>query len=118
MLHSPIFRPNSVSAKEVILCWNSNSDEVAIVPFPDTDRLSKDYDFTALACYADMRYKSFEELKTIVFIEAMHLIVRDGCDPVAVHKALSAVKEYCDGCANDMPLFVGDNEKRMADLPA
>ena len=33
----------------------------------------------------------------------MHLIVRDECDPMAVHRAMMKIDEYRDGCAGDMP---------------
>jgi len=47
----------------------------------------------------------------IVFVEAMHLIVRDRCDPQAVHRALLGLDEYRSGCSDDMPGFL-DAERR------
>lgn len=61
------------SAKEVMLCWNPGG---AAAP---------------------------ERLTAACFIESMHLIVRDGCDPMAVHRALLGVTEYRDRCAPNMP---------------
>lgn len=58
---------------------------------------------TGLACNMDMHKMTPEQIKTVCFVEAMHLIVRDGCDPLAVHKALLEVDEYRDGLAPDMP---------------
>ena len=93
--------PQSVSAKEAMLCWNPKTDEVAIYQWPDTHDHSHRYAFTALACYAATKDMTFEQLKALCFIEAMHLIIRDKCDPQAVHRALMAVDEYRDGLSDD-----------------
>jgi hypothetical protein len=94
---------NTRSAKEVMLCWNPGTAQVALVAWPDPVRASGAYQSSALACYSAVQKMTPEQLKVTCFIEAMHLIVRDGCDPVAVHQALLGVSEYVDGCADDMP---------------
>jgi len=86
-----------------MLCWNCNSNEVALVPWPDNQGLSNKYEMTGLACYEHVRNASFAMRKAIVFIEAMHLIVRDGVDPTALHSVLLNLEEYLDGCSLDMP---------------
>lgn len=91
------------NANEAILCWYPDSAKVKLVPFPDTRDECGDYPMTALACCDYVQRADFETRKKIVFIEAMHLIVRDGCDPLAVHRALLGLNEYRDGCALDMP---------------
>ena len=55
------------------------------------------------ACYASLQEASFEERKKAAFIQAVHMIVRDKCDPALVHRVLSELEEYQDGCADDMP---------------
>ena len=55
------------------------------------------------ACYPSLQAASFEDRKQAVFIQAMHMIVRDKCDPALVHRVLSELEEYEDGCADDMP---------------
>jgi hypothetical protein len=55
------------------------------------------------ACNTAVRKASFEKRKLVVFINAMHMIVRDKCDPAEVHRVLSELEEYEDGCADDMP---------------
>jgi hypothetical protein len=92
-----------VKATDVMLCWNPNSADVALVPWPDREGRSDRYLMTTLACNLDLHRRGFERRKLIVFIEAMHLIVRDGVDPVALHRTLLALDEYRDGCAPDMP---------------
>ena len=92
------------SAKTTMLCWNPHSDEVALFAWPDIQQLSRLYKRTSLACFTEFRKRNFEKRKAQIFIEAMHLIVRDGCSPAAVHKALLGLEEYQDGLAEDMPL--------------
>ena len=92
-----------MNATNTMLCWNPGTKEVALIPWPDKNQLSYQYPMSVLACYTDVRNMNFEQRKKIVFIEAMHLIVRDGCDPQAVHLALLDLDEYKDGCSADMP---------------
>lgn len=110
------FHPATVTAKDVMLCWNPGTDQVALVRWPDKVRFSDQYRSTGLACYARIHKLSFEQRKTDIFITAMHLIARDGCDPKAVHHALSGLKEYCDGCAPDMPVPVKGVETPLGNL--
>ena len=94
------------NAKNSMLCWNPESSDVAIVPYPDTTGKSKRFSRTGLAVYSKIQEMSFSRRKMMVFIEAMHLIIRDKCDPMAVHNALLELQEYYDGCADDMPCIV------------
>ena len=90
-------------AKEVMLCWNPGTSEVAVVEWPDYARKSDKYMMSTLACNKTMLKMTAEKWKIIVYIEAMHAIVRDQCDPRAVHNALLQVAEYRSGLADDMP---------------
>lgn len=91
------------NAKTHMLCWNPGSAEVALIPWPDFRNLSEPYSRSSLAAFSDLHDMDFSERRAKVFVEALHLIVRDGCEPAAVHRALSALAEYRDGCADDMP---------------
>ena len=76
---------------------------MALVSWPDARGLSSRYSHSEGACYAEVRKWSFEKRQTQVFIEAMHLIVRDGMPPGLVHGVLLGLEEYRNGCSNDMP---------------
>ena len=95
-----------LTADKAILCWNPGTSKVRVFEFPPRDgnfgRWSN-YEMTTLADNACFGNMTFEQRKAAVFIEAMHLIVRDKCDPTAVHRALLDLQEYRDGCACDMP---------------
>ena len=58
---------------------------------------------SALACHSEVRKMTLEQRKAHVYILAMHLIVRDNVDPIAVHRALLELDEYRAGCSTDMP---------------
>ena len=96
---------NKRTAANSMLCWNRGTDEVAIFPHPDIHNLSVDYGCSTLGCWSYVKDMSSVERTALVFVEAMHLIVRDKCDPMAVHRALLEVEEYRAACANDMPEF-------------
>lgn len=102
-IHNPKRRSALGDATNMILCWDAESDRVKLVPWPDAVRESNEYDFSCLAPWTHVRQADFETRKKIVFIEAMHLIVRDKCDPLAVHSALLGLAEYRDGLSDDAP---------------
>lgn len=78
---------------------------MALIPYPDSvglqDKLGLSMSWRACNFY--LHDLPFEVRKCEVFIKAVHLIVRDGCDPGAVHQALLGLEEYEDGCSDDMP---------------
>ena len=100
---NPAKRSTQGDATNRILCWDAESDRVKLVPWPDVVGESNEYDFSCLAPWTHVRQADFETRKKIVFIEAMHLIVRDKCDPLAVHSALLGLAEYRDGLSDDAP---------------
>lgn len=91
-----------MNATNTMLLWSTRSGAVMLKPWPELDRLHNDYR-SGLACYMEVRKASFEQRKTMVLIEAMHLIVRDGIDPRKLHTVLLRLAEYRDACADDMP---------------
>ena len=90
------------NATNGMLCWNPGTDQVEVGPQPNDTKWGRKYKMSALACYPHVKQMNFEQRKTLVFIEAIHLIVRDRCDPDAVHKALLNLEEYQDGLADDL----------------
>lgn len=90
------------TVKTGMLVWNPDSDQVAVVSWPDYGRKSHGYEMSALACWNHIREMNQKDRKMIAFIEAMHLIVRDNVCPKAVHNAMLDIEEYRDGCAEDM----------------
>lgn len=95
------------NARNTMLLWNPGTDQVTLMPLGEDDRR---YESSSLAAYAPVREMSFEERKTFAFVTAMHLIIRDKVDPMALHQALLGLPEYRDGCADDMPGLVRHEE--------
>jgi hypothetical protein len=95
-----------LDCKTAVLCWNppwshrhtGAGPNVAVLRFGENDRA---FACTGLAPFLDVREATFKDRKARVFIEAVHLMVRDRCDPREVHRALLRVKEYQDGLAED-----------------
>jgi hypothetical protein len=96
-LITPKRRMSKKDATNHMLCWTPGTDQVALIPWPDTISLSDAYHCSTLACWSGAQEASLEKRIKWVFIEATHLIVHDGCDPAAVHKALSELDEYRRG---------------------
>lgn len=85
-----------------MICWRPETGEMKLVTWPDKQGLSRGWS-THGACWHEIRHDSFHNRKCRVFIEAMHLIVRDGLDAKKLHEMLLALEEYRDGCSDDMP---------------
>ena len=86
-----------------MICWNPGTAQVALVAWPDSIGVSRQYSHTGGAAYRVVREAPFEERKASAYIEAMHLIVRDRVEPMAVHRAFLGLEEYVDGLSADMP---------------
>ncbi|MFZ4539414.1 hypothetical protein [Propionivibrio sp.] len=91
-----------MNATNTMLLWNPVSGDVFLKPWPERDHQHKGYR-SGLACYLQVRNGTFEQRKTFILIEAMHLIVRDGIDPQKLHTVLLGLEEYRDSCSDDMP---------------
>jgi len=94
----------SKSIKEYMIIWTGDG-RVGLQKWPARgQRLFKGaFESSWGACCMEVQEANFEQCKTMVFINAMRMIVRDKCDPEVVHRVLSELEEYQDGCAEDMP---------------
>ena len=94
-------------AKEMMFIWRPNSDQVKVGPWPDNTGWAKhtvEYPMSSGACYSDWHDMSHEQLKTMLFIEAIHLIVRDRVDADSVHREFCKIDEYRDGLSGDLSI--------------
>ena len=87
---------------DTMICWNRGSGEVALVPWPDTRRVSREYDCSTGACETHIREADFDRRKGFAFMEAVNMIVGDSCDPVTVHNTLLDLEEYRSGLPEDL----------------
>jgi len=105
-----------VNATTHMLMWNPRTGDVLLEEHPMKYHRHRDYNST-LACWSYIHDLTAEQRKLIVFIEAMHLIVRDGIDPVKLHHVLLDLEEYRDGCAADMPGAAEAMHKHREEVP-
>jgi hypothetical protein len=92
-----------MKAKETMICWNPNSNQIKAGPWPDTTGWSRGYAFSGGACLAEVHKMTEGQISMMLFVEAIHTIVRDKVDPLAVHAAYLKLDEYRNLCACDMP---------------
>jgi hypothetical protein len=91
-----------MNLKDTIICWKPETGEMKLERFPDREGRSQGWR-TNGAVMCEVHKLSFEERKKRIFVEAMHIIVRDKIDPQLVHETLLNLDEYRDGCSDDMP---------------
>jgi hypothetical protein len=92
-----------------MICYIPGTDDVFLCHWPshggleDYEKKTGKHYWTIGACCAGVEKMSFGQRKMAIFVNAMHLVIRDECDPVAFHKALLGLDEYNDGLAYDVP---------------
>lgn len=88
---------------EAIIAWTPHrwaelkpetAGQVAILPAPDTAGEAKRYMMRAGASSSALAALSEEARIARLFIEFQTLVVRDGIDPQAAHRAFLAIDEY------------------------
>lgn len=93
------------TTKTHMLCWTADSDQVAVVPWPDTTGQSDAFDCTALACNEAIRAEEVLEKRQLhIHTTAMYAMVCDQVDPQALHIALCEFDEYRAGLIEGMPV--------------
>jgi len=93
------------NATNTMLCYAPSTDRVMLIPWPDERDMCNrlDLGMSTLAC--DFHVQDMDWIHRVAFVKgaAMTAIVRDGCDSLAVHRALLGLVEYRMTCAPDMP---------------
>lgn len=83
------------NVKDSMVCWNPGTDEVALIPWPDKAHLSDAFQSSYLACMSEIQAMTDPlELEIAAYTTTIRMIVRDGVDPAAAHKAMSELDEY------------------------
>jgi hypothetical protein len=99
---------NYPSIKTTVVVWNPGTDQVKLVKAKNINTC-KGFRM-AIGASEELQDMPEDKLKTRVLAEAMTLIVRDKCDPMAVHRAFLGLREYRLTCAEDMPGYEEDVE--------
>jgi hypothetical protein len=95
-----------MTAKDKVICWNPDSDQVAIFTHPMNGR-GRNYRRSVGACDICWRNLSFKERSLKIAGELLTIALRDNVPLAALHKALSPLDEYAALLAEDVPLGNG-----------
>jgi hypothetical protein len=79
---------------EAMYGWNRNSDEIDVGPWPDTTGWSDRYSLTGGACYTNIRQMAPDQLAAQIFIDFHMIVLRDGVDVQAAHRAFLKIDEF------------------------
>lgn len=84
--------------RESVLCWGPGTTHVKVFRKGTgesmTPRAMEKYPYSGLGAWAHLANAPPPEAKLACFVEAMRLIIRDRCNPTAVHAALMDIDEY------------------------
>lgn len=94
-----------------MIAWNPQSDQVKVGEWPDKSEWSRSYLMTGGFCYTHVRNMTKEQLKSYLFIEVYHMIVRDGVCPKAIHEEMIKIDAFGDGLAEDCVNIKQGNRK-------
>lgn len=80
--------------KSIMIAWNPRSSEVRIGPWPDRTGWSRGLRMTGGACFQDVQEMDGETHRRYLLNLFHTLVIRDGVDPQAAHKALCGIAEF------------------------
>ncbi|AWN43709.1 hypothetical protein [Methylobacterium durans] len=88
---------------EALIAWTptrwadlrpETAGQVVVVPFPDADGHAKGFMMSTGASSSALQALPEDQRVARLFIDFNTLVVRDGLDPQAVHRAFLAIDEY------------------------
>ncbi len=87
---------NSVSIKDVMICWNLDpNSEIRLVPWPDEHDLARGFHCAQGACETNVREHLTEHERVVYTLGlAIMMMTMEGLAPEAVDKAFKPIKEY------------------------
>lgn len=86
-----------------IYAWD-HGGKIEVGPHPDKDGWSDKYTYTAGACYLASKNWSDRSKQLQIFIDFMHIVVRDKVNPQDVHRAFLLIDEYREALAEDVDI--------------
>lgn len=97
MSHKPIIKIDPIiqaDATNRLICCNSDGSEVEILLEPDPSDQGEPCQVTSLVCYAGMRVLTFEQRRSLAYIEALRLIINEEVDAQTLNNALKALDNF------------------------
>ena len=79
---------------EAMICWNPDTDEIAVGPWPDYTRWSNKYLASTGACETRLHDMDEAQRGRMLFIHFNTIVVGDSVDVQAAHQAFLEIDEY------------------------
>ena len=81
---------------EALIAWDDKSDKIKVGPWlaSVSTKWSDDYDMTGGACETRLHRMTEAQRAAMLFITFNTIVVRDGVDVQAAHRAFLAIDEY------------------------
>ena len=79
---------------EAMICWNPDTDEIAVGPWPDQTGWSKQYLASVGACEARLHDMDEAQQGRTLFIHFNTIVVGDNVGVQAAHQAFLKIDEY------------------------
>ena len=79
---------------EALIAWNDKSDKIEVRPWSNRTEWSDDYEMTGGACYPHIHRMTEAQRAARLFIDFNTIVVRDGVDVQAAHRAFLKIDEY------------------------
>lgn len=94
-----------MKANEALIAWPPGSkDEIGVGPLLAVGARdwTHPYRYTGGAAFTQTRDKAGVESVAQVFVDFHTIVVRDGLDPVAVHREFPKIEEYADNVSPEL----------------
>lgn len=96
-----ILYEKSTDCTNTMLLYDRNKKQAFLKVWPELDQ--RDYHFSStLACYSKYQKADFNERASFLMADFVALVVRDGFDPVYLHKILLPLAEWRSILAPDI----------------
>jgi hypothetical protein len=90
--------------RNCMIAYNPFSSDIVVGPHPDRTGWSDDYERAVGGCWLRTKTQSWERNVIQMLLDFHHAVVRDGVPVEAAHRAFSAIDEYREVMADDVPM--------------
>jgi hypothetical protein len=96
------------SIKNHVIEWDRESSNIVVTHIDDYNKNERKFQYSWGACNTEISgFTTKDELTIYLFIHITIIIIRDRCDPVAVHNAMLELSEYVYELPEDMLEKIG-----------
>lgn len=88
---------------EAMIAWNHDSDQIKVGPWPERNDWSDAYEATTGACETRLHLMTPDQQRALLFIHFNTIVVGDGVDVQAAHRAFLKIDEYRNDISPHLP---------------